>query len=155
MHIFLGDSGPGGTDLETLQGWILKFGEDSKRLGTSVEISIDWLANGSPPWAAYHSFMSGLLIEFDKQPDVHPVGVRENWRRLFAKIVIKVTVPEATIACRYDQLCAGLKAGIDGAVHGVQAIWDENSTTEDWGFLLVDKKNSFNEINRVKILWKV
>ena len=69
--------------------------------------------------------------------------------------MIKFTVPEATIACRYDQLCAGLKAGIDGAVHGVQDIWDENSTTEDWGFLLVDKKNSFNEINRVKILWKV
>ena len=27
----------GGTDLEALKGWILKFGEDSTRLRTSVE----------------------------------------------------------------------------------------------------------------------
>ena len=54
-----------------------------------------------------------------------------------------------------DQLCAILKAGIDGAVHGVQDSWDENSTTEDWGFLLVDAKNAFNDINRVEMLWKV
>ena len=37
-----------------------------------------------------------------------------------------------------DQLCAGLKAVIDSAIHGVQDIWYKNSTTEDWGFLLVD-----------------
>ena len=54
-----------------------------------------------------------------------------------------------------DQLCAILKAGIDGAVHGVQDIWDENSTTEDWGFLLIDAKNAFNDIDRVEMMWKV
>ena len=32
----LGDSGPGGMDLEALKGWLLKFEEDSKRLRTSV-----------------------------------------------------------------------------------------------------------------------
>ena len=42
-------SSPGGTDSEALQGWLLKFGEDSKILRTSVETLIDWLANGSPP----------------------------------------------------------------------------------------------------------
>ena len=52
----------------------------------------------------------------DKQPDVRPVGVGETWWRLFSKIVLKVTGPETTIAF---QLCAGLKAGIDGAVHVV------------------------------------
>ena len=45
--------------------------------------------------------------------------------------------------------------GIDGAVHGVQAIWDTKPTIEDWGFLLVDTKNAFNEINRTGMLWKV
>ena len=33
----LGSSGPGGTESEALHGWILKFGEDSTRLRTSVE----------------------------------------------------------------------------------------------------------------------
>ena len=35
-------SGPGGTDSEALQGWILKFGEDSNRLRASVETFVDW-----------------------------------------------------------------------------------------------------------------
>ena len=78
-----------------------------------------WLANGSPPWAAYRAFMSGHLIGLDKQPGVWPVDVGEMWWRLFANILLKVTGPEATIAYHYDQLCAGLNAGIDGAVHGV------------------------------------
>ena len=108
---------------------------------------MEWLANGSLPWAAYRSFMSGLLSTLDKQPGVRPVGIGETWHSIFSKIVLKVTVPEATMACQDDQLCAGLKVGIDGAIHGVQALWDENSTTENWGLLLVDADNAFNEIN--------
>ena len=45
----LGGSGPGGTDLEAFQGWLLKFGEDSTRLCTRAENFVDWFANGSPP----------------------------------------------------------------------------------------------------------
>ena len=60
----------------------------------------------------------------------------------FAKIVLKVTVPEATSAFQDDHFCARLKAGIGGTVQGVQAIWDSKSTTEDWGFLLVDAKKT-------------
>ena len=102
-----------------------------------------------PMWAAYLAFMSGRLIALDKQPGVRPVGVGETWRRLFDNIVLKVTVPEANIACQDDQLCDGIKAGINGAVHGVQALWDENSNMAEWVFFLVDSKNTFNEINRV------
>ena len=36
-----GSSGPGDMDSEALQGWILKFGEDSTRLRTSVETFFD------------------------------------------------------------------------------------------------------------------
>ena len=56
------DSGPGGTDSEALHGWLLKFGEDRKILRTSVEILVEWISNGSMPWAACLAFMSGLLI---------------------------------------------------------------------------------------------
>ena len=72
----LRSSGPGGTDSEALQGWLLKFEEDITRLHTRVVTFIDWLANASPPWAAYGAFMSGQLNALDKQPGVHPVGVR-------------------------------------------------------------------------------
>ena len=73
----------------------------------------------------------------------------------FSKIVLTVTGPEATMVCQDDQLCAGLKAGINGAVHKVQDIWDEKPTMEDWGLFLVDANNVFNNINRVGILWTV
>ena len=47
--------------------------------------------------------------------------------------------------CQDYHLCDGIKAAIGGAVHGVQAIWDDKSITEDWGFLLVDAKKSVQQ----------
>ena len=74
--------------------------------------------------------MSGRLIALDKQPIVNLVGVGEKWQLPFAKILIKVTGMEATMACQNDQLCAGLKAVIDGATHMIQFLWDKNLSTE-------------------------
>ena len=150
-----GSYGAGGTDSEALHGWLLKFGEYSTRLHTIVETFVDWLANRSPPSAAYHAFMSVRMIALDKQAGVHPVGVGETRRRIFSKIVLKVTGPEATLAFQDDQMCDRLKSGIDGAVHGVQTFWDKNLTTEDRGLLLVYAKDAFININQVRILWTV
>ena len=96
-----------------------------------METFVDWISNKSPSWAAYHEFISCRLIALDKQPGVRLVRVGENWRRLFANIVLNITGPEATTVCQDDYMCAGLKAVIDDSVHGVQSIWDENLTTED------------------------
>ena len=75
---------------------------------------------------------------------------------MFAKIVLKVTEPEAAMACQDDHMCAGIKTVINGAVHRVQAILGGGALTmEDWYFLLVDAKNTFNEINQVGMLWIV
>jgi hypothetical protein len=54
-----------------------------------------------------------------------------------------------------DQLCAGLEAGIEGGIHVMQALWDLHETEENWGFLLIDASNAFNEQNRIKMLWAV
>ena len=116
---------------------------------------VDWLDNVSPPWAAYCAFISGRIIAIDKQPGVRLVDVGEMWRRLFAKIVLNVVVLEATMVCQDDQLCARLKAGIYGAIHGAQALWDGKSSTKELDFLLVDANNTFNETNRVGMLWTV
>ena len=86
---------------------------------------------------------------------MQPVGVRETWRSLFEKCVLKVTGSEATNACQNDPLCSGLKAEIGGAVHKVRPIWDANFSTDDYGFLLVYTKNAFSKINHIGILWEV
>ena len=41
---------------------------------------------------------------------------------------------------QYDS-AEGLKSVIDGDLHGVQDVWDTNSSTNNWSFLLVDAKN--------------
>ena len=51
-----GSYGPVGTDPEALQGWLLKFEEDRKRLRIGVENFSDWLANKSLPRMVYCEF---------------------------------------------------------------------------------------------------
>ena len=99
--------------------------------------------------------MSNRLIALDKCPGVRPVGVGEVWRRLFAKCIIKVAGGQAKDACGTSQLCAGLEAGIEGAVHAVNALWDVHQHDDDWGFLLVDARNTFNEGNRTAFMWAI
>ena len=37
----------------------------------------------------------------------------------------------------------------------MNVLWDENSQEEDWGFLLIDAQNEFNEENRTAMIWAV
>jgi hypothetical protein len=83
------------------------------------------------------------------------VGAGETWRRLFAKVVLRIAGGEAKEACGIDQLCAGLEAGIEGGIHAINQLWREFAGHEDWGFLLVDAKNAFNELNRIVMLWTI
>jgi hypothetical protein len=41
-------------------------------------------------------------------------------------------------------LCAGLEAGIEGAIHAIDELWKQHEEEEEWGFLLVDISNAFN-----------
>ena len=72
------------------------------------------------PWAAYRAMMSCRLVALDKCPGTRPVGIGEIWRRLMAKCGLKVCGEDAKAACGSTQLCAGLEAGIEGALHAVR-----------------------------------
>ena len=80
-----GGAGPGGTDLVSLQHWLLRFGAASGELRQIVVEFGEWFSNVRPPWAAYPFMMSGHLIALDKFPGIRPVGIGETWRRLLAK----------------------------------------------------------------------
>ena len=69
--------------------------------------------------------------------------------------MLKVTGPESTSECQDEHIFAVHKEGVNGAVYGVKYIWDNKSTKEYWGFLLVYAKNVFNDINQIKMLWTV
>jgi hypothetical protein len=62
---------------------------------------------------------------------------------------------DVTMMCKTDTLCGGLQGGIDGEIHAAQAMWDSHHMEENWGFLLIDVRNVFNEQDRMVMLWKV
>ena len=77
------------------------------------------MANSSPPWAAYCALMACCIVALDKRAGVRPVGIGETLRRAFTKLVMRAAGEQAKTACVNLQLCAGLKAGIEGATHAV------------------------------------
>ena len=116
-----GAAGPGGTDAVDLRNWLLRFGAESDALRNEMAHWANWLANSSPPWASYRALMAGRLIALSKDPGVRPVGIGEIYRRLFAKAILYSVGKQATAACGNFNLCAGLPAGIEGAVHAVNS----------------------------------
>lgn len=96
--------------------------------------------------------MASRLIALDKNPGVRPVGIGETLRRLMGKVMVLCTGADVQDLCGADQLCSGLKGGIEGAVHAIREIFDANSE-DGYGVLMVDARNAFNSVNRVVGLW--
>ena len=99
--------------------------------------------------------MSGQIITLEKSPGIRPVGIGETWRRLLVKCLLQVTEQEAKAACGTEQLAGGVEAGIKGAIHAARLQWTHHSQEEEWGFLIIDAQNAFNEENRTAMIWAV
>ena len=151
-----GSAGPSGIDSVAMSHWLLKFGGASSKLRRSIAKFVEWLANDYPPWAAYRAMTWSRLVGLDKCPGVRPIGIGDILRRLLCKTLLIVVGKEATRACGTDQLCSGLEAGIEGGIHHMRSMWDEHEgDEEEWGVLLIDAKNAFNEGNRKMMLWVI
>ena len=114
------------------------------------------MATENIPWAVHLGLMMSRMAGLGK-PDaaVRPVDIGDiNWR-FVAKIILLVTGEDAMEACSSDQLCARLKFGCEGGVHGMTAAFDVASVNEDAGFMLVDADNAFNSFSRNQMLWNV
>ena len=108
-----------GAEAMELRNWLFYFGCASEEFIFVVASLSDWMANSSPPWAAYHALMACCLVALDKRPGVRPVGTGETLRRALAKLVMRAEGDQVKTACGNLQLCAGLKAGIEGATNAV------------------------------------
>ena len=64
---------------------------------------------------------------------------------MLEKCVLVMTRAEANEACGTGKLCRGLEVGIEEGIHALQLLWKHHSQEEDWGFLLIDAHNAFNE----------
>ena len=98
--------------------------------------------------------MACIELALGKIPvGIRPIGIGDVIRRAATKCVLLVAGASATSKCVADQLCAGLKAGVEGEVHTVSQAWVETDVDEKNGFLVIDAENAFNSISRVNMLW--
>ena len=107
-----GTAGALGAEATELRNWLLRFGCASEELRVLVASLADWMANSSPPWAAYRALMACRLVALEKRTVVRPVGIGETLHRALAKLVMRAAGDQAKTACGNLQLCAGLEAGI-------------------------------------------
>ena len=91
--------------------------------------------------------MANRLIALDKCPGVHPIGIGEALRH-----VALATRADLEEVCGTDQLCSGLRAAMEGAIHAVEELFDLNCDA-GWALLFVNANNAFNSLNRVAALW--
>ena len=89
-----------------------------------------WLSNNSPPFAAYRAVNSSRMLADDKKPRVCPLACREIWMRLWADCLNSETKIGATAVCGNVNLCAGLRASIEGNLHAVRAVWPQSAGWE-------------------------
>ena len=71
---FSGAVGELGVEAIELRNWLLCFGCVSEELRVVVASLEVWIANSSPPWAAYRALMACFLVALDKRPGLRPVG---------------------------------------------------------------------------------
>ena len=95
---------------------------------------------------------SGRLIALDKCPCARPIGIGECLGRLNCKSVAEFTKTGLEETCSTDQLACGLKAGVEGAIHALSDVLDDNKE-DGCGMLLMDASNAFNSLNRETALW--
>ena len=80
------------------------------------------------------------MIPFNKNPDLTPIEVGEVLRRISGK------------AAGSLQVCAGLEAGAEAAIHAVHDIFIDHTTE---AVLLIDAENAFNATNRKAMLHNI
>ena len=114
-----GAAGLDSVDAAMAKAMLTAYGRSSAELREELVEWAEWLANTSPPWAAYRAMMSRRLAGLDKQPGVRPVGIGCIWLRYIAKLLLMETAGMGRKTCGALQLCAGLEAGIEGGLHSV------------------------------------
>ena len=147
-----GSSGASETDSEHWQTVLIRHGAHSTPLRDEDATLVTKMCNQILPWSKVRALVSGRLIALDKCSGVRPIGIGECLRRIICKSLPEFTKIDLEETCSTDQLACGLKAGVEGAIHALSDVFDDNKE-DGCGMLLMDASNAFNSLNRGTALW--
>ena len=127
-----GSAGISGFDAFQLQGLLLRHGKHSEKIPSSFVKAKMRQANQIIAWEEIRALKAKRLISLNKLPGVRPIGIGEAPDRCFEKVMSIVTGEDVMDACGADQLCSGVKSGIEGAVHAIDQTFMQNCD-DGWG----------------------
>jgi len=122
-HQLQGGAGPGGCDALFWHDVLLRYGSSSVHLSDSVAALCCCLCNSIVSWDDVRALMASHLITLNKCPGIRPIGIGETLHRVIGKAVCLATCLDAALVCGSDQLCVGLQAGIEGAIHAMNKLF--------------------------------
>ncbi|CEM26585.1 unnamed protein product [Vitrella brassicaformis CCMP3155] len=147
-----GGVGPSGGDATLWKDLLLKHGGHSTRLRQAVADATRMMANEVVDWEHVQALRGCRLLALDKCPGVRPIGVGEVLMRIMGKAMSMESAFDLERECGEDQLCAGLKGGIEAAIHAVSGLFDCGEGEAEC-VLLGDATNAFNTLSRPAALW--
>ena len=98
---------------------MLQFGAHSSRLRDAVAALAHQFLNSIVSWDDFNTLVANRLIALDKCPGVRPIGIGETLRHDIGKAVCYATRVDVELTCGSDQLCGGIRSGIEGAIHAI------------------------------------
>jgi hypothetical protein len=147
-----GAAGPSGADAEMWRSMCLSFQSTSANLCEALAAVARRLATEIVDSASLEAFLANRLIPLDKCPGIRPIGIGEVIRRIIGKTIIRHLRQDIQQATGPIQLCAGMEAGCEAAIHAMTQMFNDD---ESDGLLLVDADNAFNRVNRAVSLWNM
>ena len=109
------------------------------------------MANSIIDWSLLQGLLASCLISLDMCSVIRPICVGEVIRKVICKSVYLVTREDAEAVCSTAQLCAGMRCGVEGAIHTVFDMFNSNN----YGVLVMDAQNAFSSINGTALVWNV
>ena len=144
-----GAADPSGIDVSSWRRFCTSFGRSSTNLCRSLANFCKIICSDYVDPKGLSAYVACKLIPLDKNPDVRPIGIVEVVRRILGKVTMSIVKSDLIEAISPLQLCAGLEAGCEAAVHFISQSYDSDSSQ---GALFVDASNAFNNLSRLATL---